>query len=109
MNARLGRSVGDTVIQVMVESLERNIRASDTAARVDWDEFAVILPETDKTEAQLVAQRIIADFKVSFAATVSGSAKFSTAFGVAIFPPGAREADELLAAADKRIVAIRRR
>jgi diguanylate cyclase (GGDEF)-like protein len=109
LNARLGRSVGDTVIQLMAESLERNIRASDTAGRVDWDEFAVILPETEQTEAQLVAERIIADFKESVAATVSGSTKISAAFGVAIFPGDGREAEGLLAVADRRIVAMRRR
>jgi diguanylate cyclase (GGDEF)-like protein len=109
LNIRMGRSVGDTVIQLLAESLERNIRESDTAARVDGDEFAVILPETDTTGARVVAQRITADFEESVARTLSGRPKISTAFGVAVYPSDGRESDDLLAVADERIAAMRRR
>ena len=109
LNTRLGRSVGDTVIQLLAEALARNIRESDTAARVDGDEFAVILPDTDTAGARVVAERIIADFGQSVTRTVAGSTKISTAFGIAVYPSDGRESDDLLAAADERIAAMRRR
>ncbi|WP_321493792.1 diguanylate cyclase domain-containing protein [uncultured Desulfobacter sp.] len=61
--------MGDELLKIMAERLVRSLRLSDTvsrmgkdrtAARLDGDEFTVVLPEiSDLDNAAVVAQRIV--------------------------------------------------
>jgi diguanylate cyclase (GGDEF)-like protein len=58
-NDRYGHSEGDEVLRKIARALEANIRRPrDIAARHGGEEFAVVLPETDKTGAQIIAESI---------------------------------------------------
>lgn len=45
-NDNHGHQVGDQVLRLMAEALERNVKGQDFAARYGGEEFAIILPQT---------------------------------------------------------------
>ncbi len=58
INDRHGHLVGSRALVRVAENLRHNCRTFDTPARVEGDEFAVLLPETEEPEAQRVADRV---------------------------------------------------
>lgn len=58
VNAQMGNSAGDELIRQVAARLTEVIRNVDFIARMDGDEFALIMPETRTSESMLVAQRL---------------------------------------------------
>ncbi|HTX91362.1 MAG TPA: diguanylate cyclase [Anaerolineales bacterium] len=58
INDRLGHSIGDRVLRAVTESIQSQIRPTDSLGRLGGDEFALLLPETDEAHAKNVIQRI---------------------------------------------------
>jgi diguanylate cyclase (GGDEF)-like protein len=58
VNDRFGHLAGDTVLQATAEVLRSCTRRGDLLGRYGGDEFVVLLPATDHTEAMTVAERI---------------------------------------------------
>ncbi|MCI5114624.1 MAG: diguanylate cyclase [Candidatus Electrothrix sp. AX1] len=57
-NDSYGHQVGDTVLQTVAQIISSKVRKHDVAARYGGDEFAVILPDTDKQQAGLIGKEI---------------------------------------------------
>src|SRR5271154_3107154 len=57
-NDTYGRAAGDVMLKAVSESLRARARTTDVVARLGSDEFALILPEVDEDEAQIVARDI---------------------------------------------------
>jgi diguanylate cyclase (GGDEF)-like protein/PAS domain S-box-containing protein len=58
VNDAYGHDIGDTVLSAVAGRLLRCARSMDTVARMDGDEFAVLLPATTETNGAVVAERI---------------------------------------------------
>jgi len=58
VNDVLGHEKGDELLRRAAKVIAGCVRGSDVAARVGGDEFAVILPRTDRKAAEEVAERI---------------------------------------------------
>lgn len=100
VNDSLGHDVGDQVLCALSGVLASQLRPGDTLARYGGDEFVVLLPETDREAAHLVAERL--QHAAGRLGHEPGSPvrDITLTIGIACFPEdGARPAD-LLAFAD---------
>jgi len=57
-NDTFGHVAGDSVLRIIAELVSENARENDLVARYGGEEIAIILPETDMTTTQLVAERM---------------------------------------------------
>jgi diguanylate cyclase (GGDEF)-like protein len=58
VNDRYGHSCGDTVLIKLASLIRRCLRNSDMVARYGGDEIAILLPETEKSKATEVAEKV---------------------------------------------------
>lgn len=57
-NDNYGHQTGDEVLRQVAKAISNSARDSDICCRYGGEEFAVILPDTDATSAQVLADRI---------------------------------------------------
>ena len=102
VNDTLGHAVGDELLKSAAARIRRQVRESDTVARVGGDEFSVILSDITKSEdVQTVAEKIVAALAAPFQFGIQGqSIEIGTSIGIAVYPAHARDADALVKAAD---------
>jgi diguanylate cyclase (GGDEF)-like protein/PAS domain S-box-containing protein len=102
VNDALGHAAGDELLQSVAARMRRELRESDTIARIGGDEFAVILPLIGRREeAQTVAVKLTAALAAPFRLGDQGnSATISSSIGIALYPADGADADALVRAAD---------
>jgi len=98
INDRHGHLTGTRALCRVADALRETCRAIDTAARYGGDEFALILVDTGKFAAELVARRIM-----ERVAGDGGSPPVTVSVGVAVYPEDGQTAESLFAAADHRL------
>jgi len=102
-----GSKAGDLVITAAASIIRSCLRPGDIPARLSGDEFAVLLPDTNKKDAASVAERIrekIAECKVEVPEK-PGSEKTvvigtRTSIGIALAPIHARTVEDLVNVSD---------
>jgi len=75
LNDELGYGAGDRALRELAARIESQVRASDTAARIGSDAFAVILPATEAARATPLAERILTAVRSGPVETGSGGAR----------------------------------
>src|SRR5216684_5644408 len=91
INDHYGHMIGSQALCRLADVLSSCCRGIDTPARFGGDEFAVLLPETNAEEANLVAQRICE--KV---ANDGNGPRLSVSAGVAVYPQNGETIETLL-------------
>jgi diguanylate cyclase (GGDEF)-like protein len=104
LNDRFGHPAGDDLLREVAAALGRAVRHQDTVARVGGDEFCVLAPETDEPGAS----RLVGRVERAVAQVVAGVEALGAGVGVARFPHDGRTVDELLMAADQRLLGAKR-
>jgi diguanylate cyclase (GGDEF)-like protein len=107
VNDTLGHPVGDRVIEEIAGVLGGRTRETDLLARIGGDEFAIVLPNSDSEEAQLVGETIATAVRehVPQPAEVP---QITVSVGIAMFGPGTEASfDSLLAEADAAMYAAK--
>src|SRR5579884_3211919 len=104
LNDRFGHLAGDDLLRDVAQALRHTIRAQDTVARIGGDEFCVLAPETDGAGIQRLRTRV----ERGVSTVTAGVHTVRASVGVASFPADGRTAQELLAAADHRLLAAKR-
>ncbi len=65
VNDIFGHDVGDEMLMAVADRLRDVVRETDDLARMGGDEFAVVLPNVVESEAQVVADRVLAALRDS--------------------------------------------
>ena len=91
VNDSYGHAEGDRLLKAVADVAVETLRRSDTVGRIGGDEFAVILPETGRTEALFVVDKLQHKLR---AVTRLRQWRVSFSIGVAVFDktPGAATA-----------------
>lgn len=87
-NDKHGRKRGDDLLRFMAELLSASIRVTDVACRYSGEEFIVIMPETTKEGAVVLADKIrkaVEDYPFDGQETQPGG-NVTVSVGVAAFP-----------------------
>ena len=58
VNDRFGHHIGDELLQSVVRTVQRNVRATDTVTRMGGDEFLVLMPETNQRQAESAVRKL---------------------------------------------------
>lgn len=103
INDTRGHAVGDIALKGVAGRLQPLLRPTDIFARYGGEEFLLLLQDTDRGQAAVIAERLRR--RLAQAPVSPDPPLFITAsFGVASRGPGAALAwDELVAAADRRL------
>lgn len=103
-NDRYGHLEGDAALTGLARILQEVPRVSDVAARVGGEEFAILLPETDKKNAYLLAERLrTAVEETEFPLHDGTVAHLTLSLGIAEYPKDASSETDLLRCADQAL------
>jgi len=110
VNDNHGHQVGDMVLKELARSVSLSVRSSDIPARYGGDEFIIVLPRTDKSLANRIAQRLMDLFsgKDIRVPTRKGSVRVTLSIGIACFPEDTKNMDELMKLADDSLYRAKR-
>lgn len=102
VNDALGHAAGDELLKAVATRIRRQVRESDTVARVGGDEFVVILPDIHaRGDAETVAGKIVAALATPFQlGSQKQTVDIGISIGIALYPADGRDADALVKAAD---------
>lgn len=106
INDKYGHHVGDCALVTLAQTLVRGIRVVDLAARIGGDEFSMLFPGLTVPQAETAVGRI-AQMELHVPDAQGGRVPLAFAWGVATCPSDGGAADTLLAAADRRLYAMK--
>ena len=91
-NDTKGHPEGDKVLHNAAQLFVSSTRENDLVFRYGGEEFAIILPQTPQTQAEVAAERILREVRINLPVTVS--------IGLATFPDDAQVKADLIKKAD---------
>lgn len=103
VNDNHGHEAGDRVLAALADVIRVGLRELDTLGRIGGEEFALLLPETSRDEAEIIAERLrqaISEMSVPHDGTELG---VTASFGVTERRSGDRDIDALMRRADRAL------
>jgi diguanylate cyclase (GGDEF)-like protein len=100
VNDTLGHAAGDRFLTEIATLLARQMRDTDVLGRIGGDEFAVLLPETPREGANLLAQRLLFGLHDTDFTIQNQRLHASASIGVATCPDHGQDVETLLTRAD---------
>ncbi len=100
INDSLGHSLGDRMLEVVAERIQRALREGDTVARLGGDEFTLLLPGISRAEdAPKVAEKILETLRQPI--PIDGREFFVTgSIGISLYPDDGNDPETLVRNAD---------
>lgn len=108
VNDAFGHGRGDEVLLEWTSRLRATLRGNDLPFRYGGDEFVVVLPGAAKSEASVLAHRLLSETSARPFGE-QPSLNLSVSVGAASFPDDADSPDELFRQADLRLMEAKRR
>ena len=103
INDGFGHDVGDLAIGHVCHICTENKRTSDTIGRVGGDEFAVLLPETDAVQAEVVGERLRSKVQDNPLVIDGAALPVTISIGIAEAALGQPSFDALMKTADRAL------
>jgi diguanylate cyclase (GGDEF)-like protein len=108
VNDEHGHLVGSKLLGQVGQALRENLRLVDAAFRYGGDEFAILLPQTSKEAALLVARRLMAVFRSrQWLAADEATLALRASIGIASFPLDAVSPQAIVQRADEMMYQVK--
>lgn len=101
INSEQGHEAGDIALRAIAESLQASSRRNDCVARIGGDEFALLLPRVDASEARALAERFVEAIAATPEAAACG---VGASAGVALHPDHGETPDDLMFRAGNALI-----
>jgi len=100
-----GHYNGDLALKVVAKALLANIRKSDILARYGGDEFIIILPELDKSQAKALAEKLCTIIEKTKLPRKKFTPKINLtiSLGISTYPDDGNKEDILIKKADRAL------
>jgi diguanylate cyclase (GGDEF)-like protein len=108
INDRFGHAAGDTVLTAIADACRSIKRATDIAARIGGEEFAMLLPETNEEAALSFAERLRQEISECAPIIRGEKLALTASVGVAMATRHTTRAGALLQAADEALYQAKR-
>lgn len=104
INDGFGHAAGDQVLRTVVEVAREGVRREECLARYGGDEFVIVMPETPVNGARIVAERMRGRVELHEFAWHGQRLPVTISAGVAALGPDVIAPEDLIAAADARLL-----
>ena len=108
VNDTYGHDIGDRVIVGFADVLRRTKRETDHIGRFGGEEFVVVCEQTDPEGAELLARRVRQELAATTFVTQDGPLRVTCSVGVATYPDGGSDWEELFKSTDEALYASKR-
>jgi diguanylate cyclase (GGDEF)-like protein len=102
-NDKFGHLVGDVVLREAAGIMKNSLREIDIIGRYGGEEFCIVLPDTSKEGAFIVAERLRKAMEASSITAYDEHINVRISIGLAVFPDDADEISQLIDKADKML------
>lgn len=105
VNDRFGHPMGNLVLEQIAQTMLTEARTCDVFGRVGGDEFLVVLPQTDRREAYVLAERVrqsVENYRLEIGKEVVIDF-VRVSVGIAAYPVNGETMDNVVTAADKAV------
>ena len=109
INNQYGHSAGDKVLQTLANTCMNNLRTMDMFARYDAEEFAFLLPESDKIDVIAFAEKVLVAVEQTTVVFDQKEIHFSVSMGVKTFDGAVTSLDAMLKDVDDAVSEAKRR
>lgn len=100
INDTNGHAAGDEVLKAVAATLRSALRRGDLLGRLGGEEFAILLPHTDRENAMLAAEKIRALLSQQVVTGSYGSLSVTASLGISAITIVSKDIETLLAQAD---------
>jgi len=108
INDEYGHLNGSKLLAQFGRHLRENLRLVDAAFRYGGDEFVVLLPQTNKDAAILVARRLVATFSTARWLAIEGAPiAMSASIGIATYPQDGSTSQAIVQRADEMMYRVK--
>ncbi len=103
VNDTHGHGVGDEVIKYLADVLADHARPNDLVGRFGGEEFCMVLPETNISDAYRIAEKIRDAIEKGIGAGFLDKCQITASFGVASIRSNAEDSSEMVEQSDKAL------
>ncbi len=110
-NDNYGHQVGDEILVKLTQAIKQHIKSTDSVGRWGGEEFTIVLPNTNGSQAAQVALRLQETLRsLSLHPKNEKTLPFPTiSQGIAVFPAEAIDSEGLIQLADRRLYIAKQR